>query len=284
MNHQQTKRSNHSGFTLIELLVVIAIIAILAAMLLPALASAKERAKRSTCVNHQRQIGIGLAIYSADFQDKIPPCYWPDSSMNNSDATYDAYNGGLLAANAKNLGLLFESKAISDAKVFYCLSGGQVKGVGTAGFYASERTFDNYSNGGKKWPDYYPGDGSSRVRIGYTYFPQSSSRKLATTVTPRNKPAFNPPATAIKSTEFSAQYTIVTDLVYRQDMVTHRSGFKKSLGLNTLFGDIHVNYQHEPKFFDTANVWYGTENGQTPNGGIEDEGAEFRWLMSAFNP
>jgi prepilin-type N-terminal cleavage/methylation domain-containing protein/prepilin-type processing-associated H-X9-DG protein len=66
------KKLNRTGFTLLELLVVIAIIAILAALLLPVLSAAKKRAAQATCINNQKQLGLGMQMYVSDNDSSFP--------------------------------------------------------------------------------------------------------------------------------------------------------------------------------------------------------------------
>ena len=74
-----------SGFTLIELLVVIAIIAILAAILFPVFAQARESARASACISNEKQIALGILMYTQDFDETMPlyfnsTSYWPQAA------------------------------------------------------------------------------------------------------------------------------------------------------------------------------------------------------------
>ncbi len=75
------KNNEVTGFTLIELLVVVAIIAVLVAILLPALASARDMTKRIVCASNQRQIANIVIQYSSDFNDYLPAVYYYDYGM-----------------------------------------------------------------------------------------------------------------------------------------------------------------------------------------------------------
>jgi len=98
------------GFTLIELLVVIAIIAILAAILFPAFAKARESARRASCSNNLKQIGLGIMQYSSEYDGYMPPSQLPTGFIPAGTNVYSWPT------------LMFPF--IKSADVFVCPSGG----------------------------------------------------------------------------------------------------------------------------------------------------------------
>jgi len=248
-----------SGFTLIELLVVIAIIAILAALLLPALAKAKERAMRVSCQSNLKQIGIAIIMYAGDNDDQLPPNRMNATLPDGNSVWYPNFMGAwnLNPANPIwtlgpfNLGSIWVTKLVPDGKVLYCPSGVKFDGGYTYQYYADVGPYPfgidvaaAAAAGGINFEN---------VRSGYTYFPQakgqardSKGNPLPMADTTQTYTKFNGvKCNMLKVTHVDANKAMGTDLVFSSSANSQPHRDNGVGGVNALFPDWHVCFQSQ---------------------------------------
>lgn len=277
-----------SGFTLIELLVVIAIIAILAAILLPVLEAAQQRAVRTSCANDLRQNAVAINIYSSDNQDYMPPLKYDDA---NSDYAYLLFEYApqnisppTFTEGPYNLGILWSSGALADGHVFYCPAYNQANSEYSFAYYSSLLPWPCGRN-----PATATDSNPSWVRSGYSYYPQSKVVATSSTATGLKPVPYWPSYTGspqpyetwhvvplFKQTLIDPNKSMVVDLIHTLADMAHRNG-NNPAGVNAAFGDGHVEWQGinaNPAAFNQTE-W--TAIGQS-------SGVDFRYVMSLWRP
>ena len=230
LTRKTNSRRAPGAFTLIELLVVIAIIAILASLLLPALAKAKESAKRIQCVNGMRQLGMSVMMYADDY-----------------DGFYPVRQGG---GSASNMWPLQLQPYYVDTKILYCPTDVPNPGNGGAGSpFAALAAKRSYLFNG--FNDYF---GLSTLPPPGSKVPESAVRETSDTILFGEK--------SPTSVHWWMDYNLIDD-AEELDQARHSKAAGGSGGVsNYAFADGSARNLRFGQAFYPKNLWGVTEQGR----------------------
>ena len=219
------------GFTLIELLVVIAIIAILAAILFPVFARARENARRASCGSNLKQVGLGIAQYTQDYDEKLPPQAGRDTDGPSDDS-------GPFGSWAHRI-----QPYVKSTQLFKCPSNPMSRNL----------------------------NGTPLASLNYPAIPASYSASIHyfgnNPTRPNAEAIIQSPSTKIMVTEASDSQTAFAAADWNGNSLFRDRGFAGHLGTtNYLFGDGHVKALRPTQTMaGNSNMWGAFRDTTGPN-------------------